>query len=313
MAEEPPADDSAIDDEAQKYDPGPINERQEEPHAQRFLTAQSRLYSDAKNIRKFRLPVTASLAGLSVILGLVLPELRPALGAAGVVVSFLWSVLAFGPERRRRSTAVATQEEFDCYVYELEWKGSAVDHPSTNAVAEASQLYEGKRMANWYPRTGPLPRPLDVLVCQRSNLGWGTASQRHYAGFLTGALVAVLALAVGIALAIDDKVDGVLVVLPLLAPARELFELGREHRTNAETKEKAEVKVRQVWDKALVDPSTLTIADCRDIQDRIMAIRTSNASVPDWFDNWRRNTYEASMRQSTNVYIEQANAAGLTN
>jgi hypothetical protein len=300
-------------DDAHKYAPGPINVRQEELHAQRFLRAQSRLYSEAKNISKFRLPVTASIAGLSVVLGLFIPESRPVIGAAGVVASFLWSVLAFGPERRRRSTAVATQEEFDCYVYELGWKASAVDHPSTNAVAEASRRYKGKRMANWYPRTGPLPRPLDVLVCQRSNLGWGTASQRQYAAFLTAGLVALLALAVGIASLIDDKADALLVVLPLLAPARELFELGREHRMNADTKEKAEAKVRQLWDQALADPSSLTIADCRDIQDRIMAIRAGNASVPDWFDNWRRNTYETSMRQSTNVYIEQAIAARLTN
>ena len=43
-----------------------------------------------------------------------------------------------------------------------------------------------------------------------------------------------------------------------------------------------------------------------------MTFRISNASVPDWFDNWRRNTYETSMGQSTNAYIEQAIEAGLT-
>lgn len=296
-------------EEAHKYPPGPINERQEHPHAQRFLAAQSRLYSEAKNLRLLRLPITASVAGVAVLAGLVFPDARTLIGAVGVVASILWSTLAEGPERRRRSDAVATQEEFDCYVYDLAWKASAVDHPSATTVAEAAARYQGDRLADWYPRTGPLPRPLDVLVCQRSNLGWGTASHRQYAAFLTGVLVVGVVAAVGIACLVDS---GFWVVLPLAAPAKEFFEIGRDHRRSAETKEGAEKMVRRVWDQALAVPDSVTLADCRDIQDRIMAIRSGNASVPDWFDTWRRDTYEASMRQSTNVYIEQAIAAGLT-
>lgn len=309
MTADPAEEDPTKDDEAEKYEPGPINQRQDELHAQRYLKAQSRLYSDAKNIRKLRLPVTAGLAGLSVLLGLVVPDARTVIGAVGVVAGLLWSLLAFVPERRRRNDAVAIQEEFDCYVYDLPWKPSAVDHPSATTVAEAAERYQGKRMARWYPRTGPLPRPFDILVCQRSNLGWGTASHRQYSAFLTAALLALIAVAALIGWLVKD---GLLLVLPLVAPAREVFELSREHRTSADEKEKAEAKVRRVWDQALADPTTLSVADCRDIQDRIMAIRRSNASVPDWFDSWRRDTYEASMRQSTNVYIEQAIAAGLT-
>jgi hypothetical protein len=292
-----------------EHEPGPINLRQEHAHAQRLLAAQSRLYSDAKDIRKLRLPVTFSLAALSVVAGLLVPDARPVLGLAGAVVSLAWSALAFSPELRKRSTAVAVQEEFDCYVFELPWKLSAVDHPSTTTIAEAANRYQGDRLVDWYPITGPLPRPLDVLVCQRSNLGWGSAAHGQYATFLTGALV-VLFLAVAAVVWLVD--DGIFVVLPLAAPAKDLFELGREHRTSAESKESAESKVRRLWDQALDEPSTVTIADCRDIQDLIVAARRSNASVPDWFDNRRRKTYETSMRQSTDYYIEKAIAAGRT-
>lgn len=290
-----------------EHEPGPINLRQEDPHAQRLLAGQSRLYTEAKHIRKFRLPVTFSLAALSVVAGLVFPDARPGLGLAGALVSLGWSALAFSPERRKRMTAAATQEEFDCYVFDLPWKSSAVDHPSATTIAEAAERYKGNRLACWYPRTGPLPRPLDVLVCQRSNLGWGTASHRQYAAFLTGILVALFLVAGAVIWLVDD---GIFLVLPLAAPAKELFELGRDHRTGAESKESAEAKVRKVWDQTLADPSPVTLSDCRDIQDLILATRRNNASVPDWFDNRRRNTYETSMRQSTNYYIEQAIAAG---
>lgn len=294
---------------ATEHELGPINLRQEEPHAQRLLAAQSRLYSDAKHIRKFRLPATFGFAALSVLAGLVFPDARPGLGLAGALVSLGWSALAFGPERRKRMTAAATQEEFDCYVFDLPWKASVADHPSATTIAEAAGRYEGNRLAGWYPRTGPLPRPLDVLVCQRSNLGWGTAAHRQYATFLTGLLVA-LVLVVGAVIWLVD--DGIYLVLPLAAPAKDLFELGREHRSSAESKDNAESKVRKVWDQTLADPSAVMLSDCRDIQDLVMTTRRTNAGVPDWFDNRRRSTYETSMRQSAEHYIEQAIAAGRT-
>ncbi|QWF22467.1 hypothetical protein KM427_01575 [Nocardioides sp. LMS-CY] len=292
-----------------EHQPGPINLRQEHPHAQRLLAAQSRLYSDAKNIRKLRLPVTFALAALSVVAGIVVPDARPGLGLAGAVVSLAWSALAFTPERRKRSTAVGTQEEFDCYVFELPWKSSAVEYPSATTIAEAADRYKGDRLSNWYPKTGPLPRPLDVLVCQRGNLGWGTAAHRQYAYILTGIFFLLIVAAAAVTWLVDD---GVFIALPLAAPAKELFELAREHRTSAESKESAESKVRKVWDQALADPSAVTVADCRDMQDLIMAIRRNNASVPDWFDNRRRRNYETSMLLSTEHYIEQAIAAGQT-
>jgi hypothetical protein len=292
-----------------EHEPGPINLRQEEPHARRLLAAQSRLYTEAKHMRKFRLPVAFSIAALSVVAGLVLPDARPSLGLAGALASLGWSALAFGPEQRKRTTAVSMQEEFDCYVFDLPWKASAVDHPSTTTIAEAADRHKGNRLADWYPKTGPLPRPLDVLVCQRSNLGWGTAAHRQYATFLTGALVALF-LVVGALIWLVN--DGIFLILPLAAPVKELFELGRDHRTSADSKDHAEAKVRKVWDQALADLSAVTDVDCRDVQDLIISVRRSNASVPDWFDNRRRTTYETSMRQSTEYYIEQAVAAGRT-
>lgn len=289
------------------YRPGPINDRQERPHAQRLLAAQSRLYTDAKGIRRVRLPITFAIAILAVILGLILPDARQACGLVGVVASILWSVLAFGPESRRRMTAVAAQEEFDCYVYELAWKDSAIDHPSATDVAEAAARYTGNRLHSWYPNTGPLPRPLDILVCQRSNLGWGAAAHRQYAAFLTAILLVLIAVAGVVAYL---ATDGVYVVLPLLSPSREVFELAREHRASAGAKTKAERQLRKTWQRALDDSSAVTESDCRDIQDRIMNIRTTNATVPDWFDNRRRNTYEASMTSSTEHHIEEAIEAG---
>lgn len=290
-----------------EHQPGPINLRQEQPYAQRLLAAQSRLYSDAKYLHRFRLPVTFILAASSVVAGLVLPNARPGLGVAGVAVSVAWSALAFTPERRKKSAAVAVQEEFDCYVYELPWRSSAIEHPSATTVAEAAARYRGNRLSAWYPRTGPLPRPLDVLVCQRSNLGWGTASHRQYAAFLVGLLVVLILAIVALISQIDN---GMFLALPLLAPAKEIFELVREHRMSADSKESAEAKIRKLWDQALADSSAVTIVDCRDMQDQILLTRRSNPSVPDWFDDRRRKMHEASMRESTEHYIEQAIAAG---
>ena len=152
-------------------------------------------------------------------------------------------------------------------------------------------------------------RPLDVLVCQRSNLGWGTASHRQYAAFLTGVLLVVLVAAMSIAWVVDS---GFWVVLPLASPARELRAWTGSPSERGDQRRSREEGSTGVGPGTRRPRSSSACLTAGDIQDRIMAIRSGNASVPDSFDTWRRDTYQASMRQSTNVYIEQAVAAGRT-
>ncbi|MFE9843395.1 S-4TM family putative pore-forming effector [Streptomyces goshikiensis] len=276
--------------------------------SQRLLAAQSRLYSDAKHIHDARVFIVVTLAITTAILAITLPSARPIVAATGGTVAFLWSVVGSEREKRRRREASNVQEEFDTQVFALPWNEMAADRPSPTLIAEAAARYRGNRTRDWYPDTRNVIRPLDVLICQRSNLGWGASMHRFYAACLTSCLIFIPAFGIAVSLLAKlSVVDALMVVLvPFLAAARELIEMIRANRESGETKAKTEAKILTLWNKGMQDPSTVTIDDCRAVQDRILSIRQSNAHVPDWLDGIRRNRNEALMQQSAEHLIEDA-------
>ena len=170
-----------------------------------------------------------ALALLTITTALALPDARPVVGSIGGALTFLFSVLGSDREKRRRKEAAFVQEEFDTYVFDLPWNDFAADRPSPTLIAEAAARYTDGRTHDWYPDTDPVVRPLDVLICQRSNLGWGSSIHRFYAAVLSGVLVLLAVAGVVIALVIGLSFAHALIALliPLLGPARELIELIR--------------------------------------------------------------------------------------
>lgn len=294
--------------------PAPVSVAQNTDQAQRLVAAQSRLYTDAKRIHDIRIAIVVCLAIVTIVVALSFPSVRPVVGTVGGVISFLWSVLGSGREKRCRAHAAFVQEEFDTHVFGLPWNDMAAEHPSPTLIAEAATRYRGSRTRDWYPDTGAVARPLDILICQRSNLGWGSSMHRFYAGILTGALLVLLLSASAVWLLVDLSALDVLtaVMVPLLGPARELIELIRAHRDNSESKSKIESKLMSLWNRSLQGPHMLDLIECRRVQDRILASRQTNAHIPDWLDHMRRKHQETAMRTSAQHLIEQAIEHGKT-
>src|SRR5699024_3378255 len=134
--------------------------------------------------------------------------------------------------------AAFVQEEFDTYVFDMPWNAWAAEHPSPMCIAEAADRYRGNRTKDWYPDTGTVARPLDVLICQRSNLGWGASIHRVYANLLNSLLPAFILLVPAIALIVTLAPAQALttLVVPLLGPVRELLEMIRNICDSSNTK-----------------------------------------------------------------------------
>ncbi|GAA4704267.1 S-4TM family putative pore-forming effector [Nocardioides conyzicola] len=288
--------------------PAEISVAQNTDRAQRLIAAQSRRYTDAKRLHDTRVITVTALAAATVITALALPDARIVVGTIGGAVAFLWSVLGGGREKRCRKQAAFMQEEFDTYVFDMPWNNMAAEHPSPTLITEAATRYRGNRTKDWYPDTAPVARPLDVLICQRSNLGWGASIHRLYAAILTGLLVTLVLAGTAIALIANLNATEILTVLlvPLLGPVRELIEMIRNNRDSADTKTSTENKVHNLWQRGLEPSGQVTIKDCRAVQDQILSIRQTNAHVPDWLDNLRRKRSETLMQQSAVHLIEEA-------
>ena len=291
----------------------PIYVAQNRDDAVRMVAAQARLYTDVKNAQWSRF---GAMAALGVTVGIVSLAVgsEGAVGWIGGVVLLFANGLLMYHERRRVGLAVAVQEAFDCEVFRLDWNDAAVRRrPAGQEIARAAARYNGSRSRNWYPDTGTLQRPLDIAVCQQSNVGWGAPMHRAWAWTVSALSVLVAAsLAAGWWVADLGVGEGTsALVAPLLPLAWESFEMVRQNFESASEKEDTQALILEDWATAMSGTAALAESRCRAFQDAIAGIRKRNAQVPDWFDKRLRVRNERAMRTTADDMISQAHRAGL--
>ena len=160
----------------------PISSAQNTDEAQRLLAAQAVLHSRSKRARNVRI---AAIVSLSILVGVAASLSNEAAAPVGVIGGVIVLALSLTAGHRQRATgdlAVAIQEKFDTLVFQIPWNPLCVRHlPTAHEVASAGDAYEGTRTRVWYPDTADTPRPLDIVICQQSKLGWGPSVNRRWA------------------------------------------------------------------------------------------------------------------------------------
>lgn len=292
-----------------------IDERQRDRESGRLLRAFSAEYRMAKRYRGVRIGVSMALALAAPVLSLI------SLTAAGVVgaVAGVWVVasrLALIPvEQRHVRLAVRIQERFDTWLFDLPWADSmAGPTPSEEDIADAARrLQDDERVTRqhqegWYPSTVGLPHPVDVLVAQWSSVAYGRHQSRAYFHFIAATItvVAVVVIAVGVVggMSLTDWL--ITFALPSLPAVLDASEIGDAHRRMADRKASTEDELLQpLWKKELSEPGSLTVKDCRRVQDESFELRSRGLQVPDWFFWRRRERSEANMHEAAAARREQ--------
>jgi hypothetical protein len=278
-----------------------------------LLAAQRRLYADAKVIYNLRVTVVMVAGVAGVTLALYFPSARAPIGFASAVILLLISIAGSAREKRKSKEAASIQEEFDTSIFQLPWNSVLSDRPTNGLIVEAAHRHDGRSLENWYSDTGPLPRPLDVLVCQRSNLEWGVSIHRRWAAAVMTAIITwifgIVLICSTLHLSFPSSIFAV--VTPLLPTFREFIEMWKSSMDSVRAKEKAESKVSDIWESALSTRRLPPVRPCREVQDRICSIRQTNAIVPDWFYKAFRDKSEKVMRVSVADYVDKARTAGL--
>lgn len=291
-----------------------ISDAQNTQQRQRLIAAQARLYSDVKRDSALRFVVltliAASLSWVSIS-----QASTTAIGTVGGLTVLVIQALVTWRERRKVSLASAIQEQFDTEVYQLPWNEVAVRHrPSGQDISRAALRYKGDRTRDWYPDTGRVVRPLDILICQQSNVGWGIPVHRIWSWTLVGATAAgVLVLGLvwqAASLSPSRGLDAV--VVPFLPVLWEVFEHVRTNLASARDKDEVQQLMLADWNVATAGGPLPTVERCRLFQDQIVGIRRTNAHVPDRFDRILRARNERAMRTTSLDMVEAANRAGLT-
>ena len=280
-----------------------IGEAQNSRASLDLLRAQRRLYSQAKSTGNARLAVVAVGAVATVVASAVLPWVSSAVAGGVGGVLLVYSLAFSGREKSKAKQAAAVQEQFDCELFGLPWS-MLVERPTPAVIFDAATTGDTSttQMQDWYPDVGGVQRPFDVLLCQRSNLGWGATLHRQWAA-VTALLAATALIVLAALVVLLDAPAGAFVAL--LAPLRESIELVRAHQASAAAKASLDGRVMTTWRDALTGAEQDWEPRLREVQTCVLQQRLTNASVPDWYHRRRRPVLETSMRAATDALRAQ--------
>jgi hypothetical protein len=290
-----------------------IHQAQQDPARIDLLKAQSVAYTRAKKTAVGRTVTLVSVAAAASLTAACVDDQDTALAVSviGLVLSLVALLLTTVVGARHIRVAVAAKEQFDTEVYQLSWNVHAVPaKPSPHEVALLADRYRGDQFDRpWYPDTESAQRPLDILICQQSNLGWGTVTHRRWAWTLGSALT--LAVATPTLLYLRGDLSGTtyaqVVLLPWATLAYQGFSEVTAHALNSREKAEAQTACSSMWQQGLV--GDLDEGECRQLQDRLVGINSRNALVPDWFDKHFRASNEAAMQRSAASLVAEARRA----
>jgi hypothetical protein len=281
-----------------------ITQRQDQPeHLQRLL-AYSRYYQVAHRWRRARAFGTFVLAAAGPILALFIPatsELVAAISAGWLVLGR--TVLGW-LEQRSTLEAARVQELYDTNLFHLPWNAALVGRrPAPDDVAAAARhITDDTRYRNWYSiDLGDTPWPADVLLCQRQSAVWSRRDHRAYGTTVLLAGVAWFLVGLVVALARDLSLADYLIkiFLPSAPAFLDSLDLARLHWHHAAARQQVEHKIDDLWQAHTSRPGSLTVTDCREIQDSAYLLRRDGPRVPGIFYKLRRETSEASTKAGT--------------
>lgn len=290
-----------------------IQHRQNVDENRLRIAAFKRLYTLSKRYSSLRwfLSVGAGIAGTIL---LAQPHAGQEARAAVVVLGVLWpvvDVLTFKSlEERSREKGVRVQEEFDCRVFEIPWSADVAGSPLTlEEIREAAEGYGGtldsEELRDWYPTDpSPLPPPLDVLLCQRTNAVWSyRVAERFAVGMALAGGTAIFGAVAGAVLLQST----VLKLLEFLSPWAgllcQLFAYAVDLQKQSRKMQAVQTRVEREWDSALKRRGRSTSP--RNIQDELFRIRCG-PSIPDWYHYYKRPQFQKDAKFAAEKWREAA-------
>lgn len=287
-----------------------IIDRMRDPKNLRLNAAQRSAYSQAKRWHFFRLCGALLLEGLAPFVILAIPGVRPFVELIGGVWALISHLVFQRIESTQTAEAATIQEEFDTVVLSLPWNpflaGRKID---PEVIHTTDTAYRGNRddFLTWYGDTASVPYPLDVLICQRSNLVWDSQLRRRYArglAVIVGAIFVVGAV-VGL-LARESFAEYLLgLCLPSLPAVLEGVDIYRSHSEYATKKDDLKEQVMLLWDGALTKGQPVTQEQCRELQDAIFVSRSTGPLVLDRLYQHFRRADDMAMHDTVARMVEE--------
>ena len=266
-----------------------------------LLAAQRHLYTKAKILRHCRIFVSLGLAITSPFILFFINDFELVMATIGGIWLIISQLILVGIESKKRKQAATIQEEFDTNLFGLPWNQTLVGNKLTaELIHAAARDYTGDRneLRDWYSDTGTTPYPLNVLLCQRSNLVWDWRLRQHYGWIIVSLTFILFIFTIGFA--IVTKQTLINYILGFFLPSSSAFlqgiEAAKAHFTTAKAKKNKEKEISAIWESGLMNPNLVSQEQCRRIQDCIFLLRSKGPLIPDWWYKLFRTKYEVDMQ-----------------
>jgi hypothetical protein len=204
-------------------------------------------------------------------------------------------------EQRTTLEAARVQELYDTQLFHLPWNTALVGRPPSpdDIAAAARHISDDTPYRRWYSiDLGDTPWPADVLLCQRQSTIWSRQDHRVYGTTVLIAGVMWFLVGLIVALARDLSLADYLIkiFLPSAPAFLDALDLARQHWHHASARQQLENKIDDLWKAYASRPASLSLTDCREIQDSAYLLRRNGPRVPTFIYKLRKPTSEASTR-----------------
>lgn len=279
----------------------PLGQRAASPRSATLWQAYSRGYDLAGRWHTARLVGTVGLALVAPIISFRWPVSTGTIAAVASIWLLVSRAVLSPTEEWERRRAVNTQELFDTHVFELDWNpGVAGRPPAEENIAKAAAKNRRPAPTDWYADTEGLPRPLDVILCQRSSAAWGRTTHFAYAITLAavGAVLLVAGLIIGAVADVSLNEYLLRLFLPTVPALLDTIDMSRLHWSTSSQKGCIEAAADDLWATGVDDLTSVTPADGRRLQDQTYRLRLDAPRVANWLYRLRRAGDERAMREA---------------
>jgi hypothetical protein len=276
-----------------------------------LLCAASRHYGMAKRWHLARVAGTLGLALAAPVITFWVPQFAEWVAAAAAFWVLVGRTVLVAAEDAEMRAGVTAQEQFDTEVFGLPWHETLAGRPlAPEDIVHASDHIKGDARAkkkNWYADTGDAPWPLSVVLCQRASAAWSRRAHQHYAVVLKIAAGAWFVAGIIMGLVAHVSLAGYLIklFLPSQPAFLDAIELIRSHQSAGEQKTRVEAMADALWERGINDVGSVTVADCRSVQDHSYRLRRHSPQVAQWYYKWNRARDENAMRRATERKVAQ--------
>ncbi len=283
-----------------------IKIRQEGPENMRLLKAQRVIYADAKKIYRLQLSITIIVVVFLNFIKLIAKDLLQAdltayVGLISVGITLFDLLFLSSYLSKFKANGAKVQELFDCSLYGMEWnETNSGEKPENSIIEDAEEKYifnPKAALTNWYHiELEGLSHEQAVLRCQETNLEYDRKLRYHFKNDCTVICLAVVIGSFVIATLIDASLQGYLVnfITPSLPLIVILIKLIIDNQKAAKSLE----DVRKAARKLHLSDALPTMAQLRQVQDKLYCSRKDSTLIPENYYQYRRPKLEQSTKSN---------------